>query len=247
MKRLWVLGFVLFIFVVDGKLVIANSAQEERNGGTEEITDEEQPINDPIAPFNKTMFVFNDAMFYWLIKPVYIKYNCIVPARVRKSIRDVFTNLKMPVRFSNCLFQSNLKGAGMELLRFAVNSTAGGGGFWDPATKLLHIKEEDRDFGQTLGGYGMGPGAYIVLPFIGPSNTRDVSGLVMDTILNPLSWVSLFFLTPVEGVGNYAYQGVNELSLDAGEGYEKITKKAIDPYIALQDAYTEYREKKMKE
>ncbi|MBI2556490.1 MAG: VacJ family lipoprotein [Planctomycetes bacterium] len=84
-------------------------------------------------------------------------------------------------------------------------------------------------------------------PFLGPSTVRDTVGLVGDTALNPLSWISYFFLTPLEGFGNYSYDAVNDFSIDKGQTYESITEPAIDPYIALQDSYIQNRVKKTKE
>ncbi|MEK7066204.1 MAG: VacJ family lipoprotein [Patescibacteria group bacterium] len=202
---------------------------------------------DPFRGFNKAMFVFNDKAYRYFFKPIHTGYSSIVPPKARGAVKDAYINIKMPIRFFNCLFQGKFKGAGKELARFVVNSTVGVGGFWDPATKLFHIKKEDRDFGQTLGKCKLNPGPYLVLPFVGPTNTRDMFGDLIDTGLNPVSWVSFFFLTPVEAAGNFTYEGVNNLSTGKGKTYEDITKPALDPYIALQDAYMKYREKKVKE
>ena len=108
-------------------------------------------------------------------------------------------------------------------------------------------QKQERDFGQTLAKHKMNPGVYIVWPFLGPSTVRDTVGLAGDAALNPLGWISYLFLTPLEGFGNYSYDTVNDLSIDKGTTYENITKPAIDPYIALQDAYAQNRIKKIKE
>lgn len=220
---------------------------EGEEAGQPPMESETPPIKDSFPTFNKAMFTFNDKAFHYFFKPIYTGYNSMIPEEARVSVRDMYTNLRMPVRFFNCLFQSKYKGAGTEMLRFVINSTVGVGGFWDPARSLFHIKKEDRDFGQTLGKYNMKPGTYIVWPIIGPSNVRDTFGYAGDTLLNPLSWVSYFFFTPLEGVGNHLYESVNDVSIDKGSTYESITKPAIDPYIAIQDAYTQNRNKKMKE
>lgn len=171
----------------------------------------------------------------------------MIPVQARVSVKNFYTNIKMPISFFNCLFQSNFKGAGTEMLRFVVNSTIGVGGFLDPAKSRFHINKQERDFGQTLGKYKMEPGTYLVLPFLGPSTSRDAIGLAGDAVLNPLTWVSYFFLTPIESLGNYTYDSVNDLSIDTGNTYESITKPAIDPYIAVQDAYIQNRKKKVKD
>ncbi|MEP9411995.1 MAG: VacJ family lipoprotein [Candidatus Brocadia sp.] len=204
-------------------------------------------VKDPLEPFNRAMFTFNDKAFHYFFKPIYTGYNSMVPEKARVSVRNFYTNIKMPVRFFNCLFQANFKGAGTEMLRFVINSTVGVAGFFDPAKSKFHIEKQDRDFGQTLGKYKMESGTYFVWPFIGPSNTRDTIGLLGDGALNPITWISFFFLTPIESLGNYSYDTINDVSIDKGNTYESITKPAIDPYIALQDAYTQNRIKKIKE
>lgn len=227
----------------------ANKDEETEQTEEEEweMEPEIPPIKDSFPSFNRAMFTFNDKAFHYFFKPIYTGYNSMVPEKARVSVRNFYTNIKMPVRFFNCLFQTNFKGAGTEMLRFVINSTVGVAGFLDPAKSKFHIEKQDRDFGQTLGKYKMESGTYIVWPFIGPSNTRDTIGLLGDGALNPLTWVSYFFLTPIESMGNYTYDTVNDVSIDKGNTYESITKPAIDPYIALQDAYTQNRIKKIKE
>ena len=247
-KFLMVLCFVLAVVFVSRGYVKAGQDEAGINPATEsEEVEKIETVKDSIPAFNKAMFAFNDKAYYYFFKPIHRGYSFILPTPARKGVNNFFENLKMPVRFFNCLFQGNVKGAGTEISRFVINSTIGVGGLWDPSKSLFNINKQNRDFGQTLGKIGAKPGTYIVLPFLGPSNTRDMSGLVVDTALSPLSWVSFFFLTPPESVGNYSLQGVNDLSLDTGGTYESITKEAIDQYIALQDAYTKYREKKVRE
>lgn len=226
----------------------ANKDEEAEQTEAEEAEMEQEipPIKDAFPTFNRAMFTFNDKAFHYFFKPVYTGYNSMIPEKARVSVRNFYTNIKMPVRFFNCLFQANFKGAGTEMTRFVINSTVGVAGFLDPAKSKFHIEKQDRDFGQTLGKYKMEPGTYIVWPFIGPSNKRDTIGLLGDAALNPLTWVSYFFLTPIESMGNYTYDTVNDASIDKGNTYESITKPAIDPYIAIQDAYTQNRMKKIK-
>lgn len=171
----------------------------------------------------------------------------MIPVQARVSVKNFYSNIRMPVRFFNCLFQSNFKGAGTEMLRFVINSTVGVAGFLDPAKSKFHFEKQERDFGQTLGKYNMQSGTYIVWPIIGPSNTRDTLGLLGDAALDPLTWVSFLFLQSFESIGSYTYESVNNLSIDKGDTYESVTKPAIDPYIALQDAYLQNRIKKIKE
>lgn len=223
-------------------------AEGESDEAGQAGTEAEIPlVKDTFQPFNRAMFAFNDKAFHYFFKPIYTGYNSMIPVQARVSVKNFYTNIRMPIRFFNCLFQSNFKGAGTEMLRFVVNSTVGVAGFLDPAKSKFHLEKQERDFGQTLGKYNMQSGTYFVWPFLGPSNTRDTIGFVGDTVLDPLTWVSYFFLKPIESIGNYTYESVNKLSVDTGDTYESVTKPAIDPYIALQDAYLQNRVKKIKE
>ena len=231
----------------EGKIPAEGTVNKEITLEQPEVPSETPSVKDPIEPFNRAMFTFNDKVYHYFFKPIYTGYNSTIPERARVSVRDFYTNIQMPIRFFNCLFQAQFNGAGTEMVRFVINSTMGVGGFWDPAKSKFHIEKQDRDFGQTLGKHKMKPGIYIVWPFVGPSNVRDTAGYAGDAVLNPLTWISVFFLAPIESLGNYTYYNVNEFSVDKGSAYENITKPAIDPYIALQDAYIQNRAKKMKQ
>ena len=225
----------------------ADTTQEDEEPMNNDVKEEPPLVKDPLQPYNRAIFTFNDKAYHYFIKPIYTGYNSMIPEKARVRVRNFFTNVKMPVRFFNCLFQGEFKGAGTELARFVINSTVGVAGFFDPAKSKFHLEKQERDFGQTLAKHKMNSGIYIVWPFLGPSTVRDTAGLAGDAALNPLTWISYFFLTPLESFGNYSYDTVNDLSIDKGTTYENITKPAIDPYIALQDAYIQNRMKKIKE
>lgn len=225
----------------------ASTTQENEELQHDDAESEPPLVKDPLQPYNRAVFTFNDKAFHYFIKPIYTGYNSMVPEKARISVKNFFTNIKMPVRFFNCLFQGKVKGAGTELARFVINSTVGVAGFFDPAKSKFHLERQERDFGQTLAKHKMNSGIYIVWPFLGPSTVRDTAGLAGDAVLNPLSWISYFFLTPLESFGNYSYDTVNDVSIDKGQTYESITEPAIDPYIALQDSYIQNRVKKIKE
>jgi len=212
---------------------------------TEEPFAEEPPlpaIADPIEPLNRVLFVVNDKAYYWVMKPVARGYRAVVPEGVRLSVRNFFSNIGMPIRFVNNLLQGKIRNSGVELLRFAINTTAGIGGLFDPAKNDFHLSPRDEDLGQTFGKYGAGHGLYIVLPLLGPSSLRDAIGLAGDSFLDPVNYAGDTEVI----VGVKAFKAENEVSLRIGE-YEDLTKPAIDPYVAVRDAYSQYRAKKVKE
>jgi phospholipid-binding lipoprotein MlaA len=208
----------------------------------EKVSDEAKgEIADPLEPFNRAMYHFNDKLYFWLLKPVAQGYGKVVPEAARVGVSNFFANLAFPIRFVNCLLQTNFEGAAEELGRFTINTIWGIGGLLDPASsKDINLSKQDEDFGQTLGAYGIGQGFYINWPIFGPSSPRDTVGLVVDAFLAPASYLSPWYV----GAGTRGYDMVNDTSLKIGD-YESLKGAAIDPYVAIRDAYVQYRLKKV--
>ncbi len=202
-------------------------------------------IADPVEPWNRAMYHFNDKLYFWVLKPVTKVYKRALPEGFRGLISNFYQNVKAPVRIVNNLLQGKPKYAGIELGRFLLNSTVGVGGLRDCATECFGIKGRDADFGQTLGRYGVGFGFYIVWPFLGPSSPRDTVGWVADRALTPTTYVTSQWISPIS-VGIYAHEKVNYLSFHIGD-YEALKAAAIDPYVAMRDAYVQYREKALQD
>ena len=149
-------------------------------------------VYDPIEGFNRGVFRFNYYFDKYLFLPLVSVYQFILPDYVEDRISSFVDNVYEFNNFTNSLLQLKFKKTGITLSRFVVNTTVGVAGLWDPATKWgMHRQPED--FGQTLGHYGVGHGPYIVLPVFGPSNLRDTTGLVTDTVAfsvaGPPAWV----------------------------------------------------------
>jgi phospholipid-binding lipoprotein MlaA len=198
-------------------------------------------IADPLEPFNRAMYHFNDKLYFWVLKPAAQGYGKVVPEAARISVDNFFANLVFPIRFINCLLQANFEGATAELGRFTMNTLWGIGGLLDPASsKDINLAKQDEDFGQTLGAYGLGQGFFINWPLFGPSSPRDTVGLVGDAFLTPLSYLSSWYA----GAGIRVYDRVNDTSLKIGD-YESLKEAAVDPYVAIRDAYVQYRLKKV--
>lgn len=199
-------------------------------------TVEEVKIADPIEPVNRAVFQFNDKFYFWVLKPVSRGYGAILPEPARVSVRNFFSNSKMPVRFVNSLLQGKFKGAGAELARFGINTTIGVAGFFDVAKSKFDIDPSDEDFGQTLGFYGMGGVMYIVWPFLGPSTLRDTVGMAGDSFLNPLSYIPPFEVP----IGLKVFETVNKTSLDIN-AYDDLIAASVEPYTGVRDAYIQFR------
>jgi phospholipid-binding lipoprotein MlaA len=219
------------------------SADQKENLADEKEVGEEEAatIADPLEPFNRAMFQFNDKLYFWALKPVAQGYNKVVPEKGRVSVKNFFTNLGFPIRFVSCLLQADFSGAAAEVGRFAVNTIWGVGGLLDPSSsQQLNLPKGDADLGQTLGVYGVGQGFYLVWPVLGPSSARDSVEIVGEYFLYPVSYISPWY----DWLGVRAYEEVNDASLRIGD-YESLKEAAIDPYVAVRDAYAQYRLKKV--
>ena len=214
--------------------------EDELDEEGEDFFEETETLSDPLESFNRAMFSFNDKLYYWALKPAAQGYRFVVPKRARISIRKFFANLATPVRLVNCLLQGRLKGAGIETARFAVNTTAGIAGFFDPAYSLCKLEEQEADFDQTLGSYRMDQVFYIHWPLLGASSVRGTLGFVGDTVFDPVWWLAPFGVK----AGLTIHEEVNETSLTIGD-YEGLTQPALDPYIAVRDAYHQNRQSKL--
>jgi phospholipid-binding lipoprotein MlaA len=220
-------------------------ARPGADGSEKEMPGNQPPgltIADPLEPFNRAMFQFNDKLYFWVLKPVSQGYKWLVHEDVRAVIGNFFSNAAFPVRFVNCLLQANLPGAGSELGRFLLNTAVGFGGLFDPASDPeINLAKHREDLGQTLGAYGIGQGFYIHWPIFGPSSPRDTIGKAGDGFLNPFSWLDEWY----ETAGVRTFDMVNDTSFRIGD-YEALKKAAIDPYIAVRDAYVQYRASSVK-
>lgn len=222
----------------------------------------EQEEYDPWEPFNSVMFEFNRKVDKYVVKPVAQVYNFILPDRVQVSVSNFFHNVRFVPRFANNLFQGKVKGAGLELGRFVVNTTLGVAGFFDVARDGFNWQTPDEDSGQTLGVYGVGPGPYLVLPLLPPLTVRDAVGYVIDLALDPINWL-VFPVVEVEGVpslvahknrttstfaqlGTRAGQIINERSLNL-ETFEGVEEATLDLYTAVRNAYLQKRAKAIRE
>jgi phospholipid-binding lipoprotein MlaA len=193
-------------------------------------------VSDPLEPMNRAFFKFNDKLYFWVLKPVSKGYGKVAPEPFRESIRRFFVNVRYPVRVVNNILQGKFKGAGVETARFLVNSTVGIAGLFDPAQDEWRLRPYPEDLDQTLGVYGAPPGAYLDWPVFGPSSVRGTAGLVGDSFLVPWNYLDSAAVI----YSTRSYDAVNSTSLRLGE-YERFKQSALDPYVALRDAYFENR------
>ena len=143
---------------------------------------------DPLEPFNRGVYQFNDVVDTAVVKPLATAYQDVVPQLVRRGVRNFFSNLQDAWSGVNNALQYKGEFAISSFTRFGVNTFIGLGGILDVASEM-QIERHTKDFGHTLGYWGVAPGPYLVLPLLGPSTLRDTLALPVDAKGNLLSGV----------------------------------------------------------
>jgi len=192
---------------------------------------------DPWEGFNEKMFWFNrDVVDRFVLKPVATGWDFIFPDPVQRGFHNFFDNLAVVRRVVNNTLQLKLTGAATELARFTINSTIGLVGFFDVAKDAFGIEQKDEDTGQTFGVWGMGPGPYLVLPFLPPLTVRDGIGYAFDAAMTPYTYFIPWWGTIVGTATNT----VNERSLNL-DRFERVAESTVDLYGAVRNAYLQRR------
>lgn len=193
---------------------------------------------DPWEPVNRKIFGFNEKVDGYLFKPVAKGYRWVMPDPLEIAVGNVFSNLRdIPITLNN-LLQLKFNNALTSSMRVIVNSTLGLAGVADVASGI-GLEKHDEDFGQTLGYYGVSSGPYVVLPFFGPSSTRDGPASIVDVVTDPV-FVGSFFVAPFIGpiVGS-ARTTDTRASLLKSE--KTLDEAALDKYEFIREAYLQRR------
>ena len=198
-------------------------------------------VPDPLEGFNRCSWKVNEWLFRGIVYPLSFGYELAVPRPARNGLSHAGHNLTYPARLFNNCFQGKWRGAWAETERFGVNSTAGLGGLFDPATRW-RIGRSDEDFGQTLGYYGTRPGFYLVLPLLGPSNGRDAAGRLVDMPLDLCFWIGCAYPHDLWAQSIRPGLMFNELSGSARD-YERQLNSQADAYQALRTLYSLNRQR----
>ena len=139
------------------------------------------------------MFAFNQVLDNVIFEPVAKGYRYI-PSPIRTGTSNTLSNLSNLITIPNNLLQGDVKMAGVNTIRFVLNTTLGILGIWDPAQVLGFEKKEKEDYGQTLGSWGIGPGCYLILPVLGPSTVRDAVGTFANFVGGDPWYLSLIHI-----------------------------------------------------
>ena len=197
----------------------------------------EMKVYDPLEKINRGTFAFNSVFYKYIGKPLAKFTDFLIPAPVMTAANNVFDNVESPVRIASSLLQGKGQRALQETGKLLVNSTVGIGGLWKPSDRIESLKKvPSEDVGQTLGVWGVPAGPYLVLPVLGPSSARDLTGRVGDTCLTPTTWLGTSKFRTITRASKAVVENPDRM-----DTYDATTQDALDKYIALREAYTSYR------
>ena len=200
--------------------------------------DQAAAVSDPFEGVNRFFFDLNQRLDRNAGRPAATAYRETVPGSIRGGLHNLLDNLGGPVTVANDLLQIRLKDAGTAAGRFLVNTTVGLAGIFDVATDW-GMPGRNRDFGETMGTYGVPPGPYLVLPFRGSTDVRDFAGNYIDGFVTPLRYVRY---------DGRNYVGLMKSTLGSMDNrsaslvsFRDIERASVDYYATMRTWYLERR------
>lgn len=218
-------------------LVLCLLLGQATTGAAQPYSPSDEPATiaaDPYEVWNRKVFGFNEFLDEWVLRPVAQGYRAVMPNFADRAVTNFFNNLGEVKHLVNSLLQLKGESAVVAAGRFTFNSVFGLGGLIDVAT-AFDLPERPEDFGQTLGYWGVNSGPYLMMPFFGPSNPRDFTGLMTDVFVTPSPW------DYVDSPENYYARGVQVVDLRA----DLIPAESFlsgDKYTFVRNAYLQRRE-----
>ncbi len=198
--------------------------------------------DDPLEGWNRFWFHVNDWFLEYIVKPLHKGYAFIVPEPIRNGVSNFAHNVAFPVRMLNSLLQGEFAQAGVEFDRSVVNFMVSLG-FADVASQskpLYPYHPETENFDYTLGVWGVPDGPYFIIPFLGPSTVRGAVGETGDAFMKPQYYALDWEISTASSV-YFAFNGADALY----KPYDQITESALEPYVALRNAYLNMRKNRL--
>lgn len=197
-------------------------------------------MDDPLESYNRKVYAFNEKLDRAVIRPAAVGYRKVTTPTVRRLVNNFFANVRMPITIANNLLQGRPVMALRNTGRFAINTTVGFVGLFDPASQM-NLPPAQTDFGVTLARWGVPEGPYLVVPFLGPNSVRDVWRTPVDTyFFDPLAWYAREHdhkLHAEHAPGMLYLVTLRSRGLDA----EALLEGVYDPYAFFRDAYRQRR------
>jgi phospholipid-binding lipoprotein MlaA len=219
-------------------------AQIEKPIDKSEQQEQDIEIWDPLEPVNRGIFWFNDKLDTALFEPLAKGYDYITPEPVQSGVKNFFRNLNYPIFLLSDLTQLKFDQAASDSGRFLINSTIGLLGLFDVASNF-GLEYHPEDLGTALAYYGVPSGPYLVLPLLGPTNLRDFTGSIVDSLVSPTAVISYTGLKDEEKL--WLIGGINSLNLintrsNMIENIDSAKEASLDYYLFTQSAYEQYRQ-----
>ena len=226
----WLLGCL--VVVVLASAPVSNGAAQTTSAAPS-LSDEDfsdgapKTRSDPLEFINRPIAAINRLLREGVIDPVVKVYKFVTPDVAEIALSNAARNLTEPFSVLGSLVAGDTEGAKLAGSRFLVNTTLGVAGLADVATEagLEYCRE---DIGQGLAKQGVEPGSHVVLPILGPTNTRDLPGDIVEVLITPLPPG----VTVAAASVKYA---------DKQESVEKLTEGSVDKYVTEREAYEQHR------
>src|ERR1700758_15848 len=209
---------------------------------TQPETAEAEDFNVPFEDANRKIFDFNQMVDRNVLVPVAKAYRAALPDPIRDSLRDFLRNLRAPLIFANDALQGQFERAGQTFARFTLNSTLGLAGFVDVAGRWGELPYHEDDLGLTFAVWGVPEGPYLVVPILGPSTPRDLSGQVAEGFGDPFNRLvtgnpyTLYWIPFVRG----GVAGIDQRSRYI-ETLADIERTSLDYYATIRSLYRQRR------
>lgn len=201
---------------------------------------EYQQTNDPLEPTNRFLYRVNNALDQYVLRPAAVAYHDALPDPVRNAIHNALNNLSTPLKLGNDMLEGQPRLAGNSYMRFLINTTVGGLGFFDPASGWGY-PDHDNDFGLTFAIWGVPEGPFLFLPLLGPSNPRDAAGRGVGIYADPIGRFGQGAIVTGLDWGRWGLNVVDARSRVLGE-ISSIKRTALDPYATFRSLYRQHRE-----
>lgn len=197
-----------------------------------------------LESYNHAMFKFNHAVEKGVIRPVAKGYRAVTNDYVRQRVTNFFNNIEEPISMANHLLQGDLQSTGENFARFVINTTIGGLGLYDVASKA-GLGKNPTGFDETLATWCVPDGPYVILPIIGPSTPRAATGWVADGYTSPSYWIAH---ESGDNDAEWIYYGVSSLKYlnkyaENIKVLESLEEGSVDYYEAMKSAYMQNRAK----
>ena len=234
---------IIFLFIFLTVSAVAGSDGELK------ISEKNKTVKDCFEPLNRATFALNQGLDKAILKPIAKSYRAL-PSPIKKGTGNVLENLSTLITIPNNVLQGDLKLAGINTGRLVLNTTIGILGIFDIASDMGFPKYVKEDYGQTLGTWGVGPGCYLVLPVLGPTNVRDTAAMFINVMGG-----DPYYNISVNGNNEYldgklfaatkVLSGV-EFRAENLESLDNLEKNSVDFYASVKSLYTQDRENKIK-